>query len=340
MSKPRLVVRPRRGAVRVRAGRLQQGTGERSHPAQRLLRPDARALRRHQRRVRRDWKQTHGQNVRISQSHGGSGRQARAVIDGLPADVVTLALAGDIDAIAEQGKLLPHQLGTASAGQQRALLLDHRVPGARRQSEEDPRLGRPGARRRAGDHAEPEDFRRRALELPRGLGLGRTPARRQRGKRAGIRAQAVQERAGARHGRARLADHVRAARHRRRGHLLGERSAPGAAGDGSASKFEIVVPSVSVLAEPSVAVVDKVVLRRGTREVARGATWSFCTRPKARKSPRRISTGRAIRRSPRSMPRSSPRSSWWASTTSAAGSWRRRRTSPPAASSTRSPPKP
>ena len=45
--------------------------------------------------------------MRISQSHGGSGRQARAVIDGLPADVVTLALAFDIDAIAEQGKLLP-----------------------------------------------------------------------------------------------------------------------------------------------------------------------------------------------------------------------------------------
>src|SRR5215510_9967265 len=53
------------------------------------------------------WKQEHGQTVRISQSHGGSGRQARAVIDGLPADVVTLALAGDIDAIAEQAKLLP-----------------------------------------------------------------------------------------------------------------------------------------------------------------------------------------------------------------------------------------
>src|SRR3954469_23372021 len=55
----------------------------------------------------RHWKATTGQVVRISQSHGGSGRQARAVIDGLPADVVTLALAGDIDAIAEQGKLLP-----------------------------------------------------------------------------------------------------------------------------------------------------------------------------------------------------------------------------------------
>src|SRR5687768_9256709 len=52
------------------------------------------------------WKATTGQDVRISQSHGGSGRQARAVIDGLPADVVTLALAGDIDTIAAQGKLL------------------------------------------------------------------------------------------------------------------------------------------------------------------------------------------------------------------------------------------
>ena len=53
------------------------------------------------------WKKTHDQTVHISQSHGGSGKQARSVIDGLPADVVTLALASDIDAIAEQGKLLP-----------------------------------------------------------------------------------------------------------------------------------------------------------------------------------------------------------------------------------------
>jgi sulfate/thiosulfate-binding protein len=49
----------------------------------------------------------HQQSVEIKQSHGGSGRQARAVIDGLPADVVTLALASDINQIAEQGKLLP-----------------------------------------------------------------------------------------------------------------------------------------------------------------------------------------------------------------------------------------
>jgi sulfate transport system substrate-binding protein len=53
------------------------------------------------------WKQKTGKDVKISQSHGGSGKQARSVIDGLGADVVTLALAYDIDVIAEKGKLLP-----------------------------------------------------------------------------------------------------------------------------------------------------------------------------------------------------------------------------------------
>ena len=54
-----------------------------------------------------DWKTKTGEIVTINQSHGGSGKQARAVIDGLKADVVTLALAGDIDAIAKKAKLLP-----------------------------------------------------------------------------------------------------------------------------------------------------------------------------------------------------------------------------------------
>lgn len=53
------------------------------------------------------WKQRTGQEVNFKQSHGGSGKQARAVIDGLQADVVTLALAADIDEIAEKSKLLP-----------------------------------------------------------------------------------------------------------------------------------------------------------------------------------------------------------------------------------------
>lgn len=54
-----------------------------------------------------EWKKKSGQTLRIRQSHGGSGAQARAVIDGLKADVVTMPLAGDIDAIAERAKLLP-----------------------------------------------------------------------------------------------------------------------------------------------------------------------------------------------------------------------------------------
>ena len=53
------------------------------------------------------WKGKSGQEVVVKQSHGGSGKQARSVIDGVDADVVTLALAGDIDAIAEKTRLLP-----------------------------------------------------------------------------------------------------------------------------------------------------------------------------------------------------------------------------------------
>ncbi len=53
----------------------------------------------------RYWKAKTGQDVTINQSHGGSGKQARSVIDGLPADVVTLALAYDIDAISKSGQI-------------------------------------------------------------------------------------------------------------------------------------------------------------------------------------------------------------------------------------------
>src|SRR5689334_4737178 len=53
------------------------------------------------------WQAKTGDRVTIQQSHGGSSKQARSVIDGLTADVVTLALAYDIDAIAQKGRLLP-----------------------------------------------------------------------------------------------------------------------------------------------------------------------------------------------------------------------------------------
>ena len=53
------------------------------------------------------WKAKTGDNVTINQSHGGAGKQARAVIDGLRADVVTLALSYDIDEISSKAKLIP-----------------------------------------------------------------------------------------------------------------------------------------------------------------------------------------------------------------------------------------
>ncbi len=58
------------------------------------------------------WKKKTGQSLTIEQSNGGSGKQARAVIDGLAADVVTLGLAYDIDAIADKAKLLPENWQT------------------------------------------------------------------------------------------------------------------------------------------------------------------------------------------------------------------------------------
>ncbi len=57
----------------------------------------------------KQWQQKTGQKLEIAQSHGGSGKQARSVIDGLQADVVTLALAWDIDAIAQKSGLLPKE---------------------------------------------------------------------------------------------------------------------------------------------------------------------------------------------------------------------------------------
>jgi sulfate transport system substrate-binding protein len=63
------------------------------------------------------WKQKSGQDVTIRQSHGGAGKQARAVMDGLEADVLTLAIAYDIDQLASKGKLLPANWQTRLAEQ-------------------------------------------------------------------------------------------------------------------------------------------------------------------------------------------------------------------------------
>ena len=87
------------------------------------------------------WKADTGKTISIKQSHGGSGKQARSVIDGLEADVVTLALAYDIDAIAENGLITPDWQKRLPQ-QRRALHLDDRVPGAQGQPERHQGLGR------------------------------------------------------------------------------------------------------------------------------------------------------------------------------------------------------
>ena len=82
--------------------------------------------------------------------------------------------------------------------------------------------------------------------------------------------EALQERAGARLRRPRLDHHLRRARHRRRADRLGERGLPGGRASSGKDKFEIVVPPLSILAEPPVAVVDKIVDKHGTRGGRRG----------------------------------------------------------------------
>ncbi len=119
-----------------------------------------------------DWKTKTGENITINQSHGGSGKQARAVIDGLKADVVTLALAGDIDAIASKGKLLPANWATLEPHNSTPfsstivfLVKKGNPKGIKDWGD----LAKAGT---SGDYAQSEDLRRCALELPRGLGLG------------------------------------------------------------------------------------------------------------------------------------------------------------------------
>ncbi len=213
------------------------------------------------------WKATTGEDVTIKQSHGGSGKQARAVIDGLDADVVTLALAGDIDGIAEKGKLLPADWQKRLAAQQHALHLDHRVPGPQGQPEGHQGLGRSGQGRRPGDHAEPEDLGRRAVELSRRMGISRSAST----------AATTRPRSSSRSSTrtCRCSIRARAARPRRSSSAASATcSSRGRTKHSSAQKelgpdkFEIVVPSISILAEPPVAVVDKNVDKKGTRKVA------------------------------------------------------------------------
>ena len=214
----------------------------------------------------RQYKAKTGRDVTIQQSHGGSGKQARAVIDGLEADVVTLALAYDIDAVAE-GRSPAEGLAEAPAPQQLALHLDHRLPGAQGQPQGDQGLERSREAGHPGHHAESEDLGRRALELPRGLGVcaeaaGRNEAKAREFVAALFKNVPVLD-SGARGSTTTFVQ-------RGIGDVLlaWENEAFLSIKELGPDKVDIVVPSLSILAEPPVTVVDKVVDKKGTRAVA------------------------------------------------------------------------
>ncbi len=226
----------------------------------------------------RQWKAKTGDDVVINQSHGGSGKQARSVIDGLQADVVTLALAYDIDAIAEKAQLLPKtwqaRLPESSTPYYSTIVFLVRKgnPKAIRDWDD---LVKPGvqvitpnpktsggarwnflaawgyAQKKYGSPRAAQDFVTKLYKnvpvLDSGA-RGSTTTFAERG----------------------LGDVL----------LAWENEATLANKELGAGKFEVVVPSVSIRAEPPVALIDKVVDKRGTRKVAE-AYLNFLYTPEA-----------------------------------------------------------
>jgi sulfate transport system substrate-binding protein len=213
------------------------------------------------------WEKKTGDKVTVKQSHGGSGKQARTVIDGLPADVVTLALAGDIDAVATNGKLLPvnwqSRLPHNSSPYTSTIVFlvrkgnpkgikdwgDLIKPGVSVITPNPKTSG--GARwnylaawawalkQPGGNEQTAKEYTRKLFKNVPVLDTG---AR-------GATTTFVQRGIG---------DVL----------LAWENEAFLSIKELGPDKVDIVVPSLSILAEPPVAVVDKVVLRRGTRDVA------------------------------------------------------------------------
>jgi sulfate transport system substrate-binding protein len=225
----------------------------------------------------KQWQTKTGDKVTIQQSHGGSGKQARAVIDGLAADVVTLALAYDIDAIAEKGRLL-------------SVDWQKRLP-----NKSSPftstivflvRKGNPKGIKDWDDLAKPE--RSVVTPNPKTSGGARWNylaawgyALRKFGNDEGKARDFV----------ARLFKNVPVLDTGARGAtttfvqrgigdvlVAWENEAILSIKELGKGEFEIVAPSISILAEPPVALVDKVVHRHGTRDVAQAYLEYLYTR--------------------------------------------------------------
>jgi sulfate transport system substrate-binding protein len=211
------------------------------------------------------WKAQTGQDVTIKQSHGGSGKQARSVIDGIDADVVTLALAGDVDALYKNAALIPQdwqkRLPHNSAPYTSTIVLVVRQGNPKGIKDWDD-LVKPGisvitpnpktsggarwnylaawefAKRKYGGEAKAKEF---VAALYKNVPVLDTGAR-------GSSVTFAQRNQG---------DVFISWENE--AHLLEKEFG---------SKVDIVYPSISILAEPPVAVVDKNVERKGTRKVA------------------------------------------------------------------------
>jgi sulfate/thiosulfate-binding protein len=212
------------------------------------------------------WQASTGQQVTIRQSHGGSGKQARSVIDGLPADVVTLALAYDIDEISQRAKLIApnwqKRLPNNSSPYYSTIVFLVRKGNPKKINDWGD-LIRPGIKVITPNPKTSGGARWNYLAA---WGYARqtygTPAKAREYMTRLFRNVPVLD-SGARGATTTFVQ-------RGQGDVLlaWENEAFLAVNELGKGKFEIVVPSVSVLAEPPVAVVDKVVDRRGTRKVA------------------------------------------------------------------------
>jgi sulfate transport system substrate-binding protein len=213
------------------------------------------------------WKAKTGDNVVVRQSHGGSGKQARSVIDGLDADVVTLALAYDIDELADKARLIPvdwqKRLPHNSSPYTSTIVFLVRKGNPKGIKDWDD-LARPGVSVITPNPKTSGGARWNYLAAW-GYAL----------KKSGGDARKAQQFVAALYGNVPVLDTGA------RGSLITftergvgdvfiswENEAFLASKEMGPDKFQMVVPSLSILAEPPVAVVDKNVDRKGTREVA------------------------------------------------------------------------
>jgi ABC-type sulfate transport system substrate-binding protein len=173
------------------------------------------------------WKSGHpGEDILFRMSHGGSGKQARSVIDGLKADVVTLALSADIDTIAAEAKLLPadwqKQLQKNSAPYTSTIVFLVRA-GNPKNIRDWNDLVRPGV---SVVTPNPKTSGGARWNYLAAYAYALKIACQLRGNSQRVRRGALQKRCGARYRRARCDNHVHAAQDRRRVDRLGKRSLP------------------------------------------------------------------------------------------------------------------